>query len=125
MTYFIPNMAKAIILRPFRPEKLFKGWAEPPSNIDAAALFTHKSGLAVFASVDEMFDNAGESCEWVHLSISRQDRLPSWDDLKGVKKMFLGDHREAVQVLPKAEDYINLHPFCLHLWAPMMEIVHS
>ena len=24
----------------------------------------------------------------------------------------------AVQVLPREADYVNIHPNCLHLWAP-------
>ncbi|WP_319759544.1 hypothetical protein [Maridesulfovibrio sp.] len=124
MTYFIPNMANSIILRAFRPERLPLSWEERPSHLEGAAFFVRDNltSLAVFASVDMMFDNAGKSCEWIHLSVSRQAKLPSWDDLKDVKGTFLGDHREAVQVLPKAEDYINLHPFCLHLWAPVVDI---
>lgn len=54
---------------------------------------------------------------WDHISVSRRSKLPSWDDLKVVKKFFIGDDREAAQILPKAEDYVNLAKYCLHLWA--------
>ena len=64
------------------------------------------------ARVDPM--ESGE--HFLHVSVSRRSRLPSWDDLKLVKKSFIGEDREAVHVLPKASDYINLHPYCLHLW---------
>jgi hypothetical protein len=54
---------------------------------------------------------------WDHVSVSRPSRLPSWEDLKTVKALFIGKEREAVQVLPKESEYVNMHPHCLHLWA--------
>ncbi len=54
---------------------------------------------------------------WMHVSCSRRDRLPDWEDLKLVKRVFLGDHRLAVQVLPRESDYVNLNPHVLHLWS--------
>jgi hypothetical protein len=32
--------------------------------------------------------------------------------------MFIGRNHEAVQVFPRDEDFVNCHPFCLHLWSP-------
>lgn len=71
------------------------------------------SGLLVLASTDIMEDGS----RYLHISCSYPDRLPTWDDLKIVKNIFIGEDREAFQVLPKKEDYVNLHPHCLHLWA--------
>lgn len=71
------------------------------------------SGLVVVMSTDIMDDGK----RFLHVSCSYRDRLPSWKDLKTVKDIFFGEDREAFQVLPKQEDYVNLHPYCLHLWA--------
>ncbi len=38
--------------------------------------------------------------------------------MKRVKDAFFGEDSEAFHVLPKKDDYINLHPFCMHLWMP-------
>lgn len=116
---YIPNMMDCHFAVPFSPEQIFKGWKKDESTIPFANNYSHKSKLYVIASVDDLQDGQGNESKWVHLSVSRKDRLPSWDDLKGVKKMFLGDDKEAVQVFPKQKDYVNLHPYCLHLWAPV------
>lgn len=69
-------------------------------------------GLRVIASVEPELDGK----HWLHVSVSRNSFLPSWDDLREVKDLFVGKDRLAVQILPKAADHYNLHPHCLHLW---------
>ena len=56
--------------------------------------------------------------DWLHVSVSRRSRLPSYDDLKKIKRDFIGDDRAAYQAFPKASEHVNLHEFCLHLWCP-------
>ncbi len=53
---------------------------------------------------------------WVHVSASRKDRLPSYDDLAVVKAAFIGHARQAIQLFVPRSEHFNLHPFCLHLW---------
>jgi hypothetical protein len=53
---------------------------------------------------------------WLHVSVSRKKYPPSWDDLKRVKKEFIGDNHVAVIVFPEASDFVNIHPYCHHLW---------
>lgn len=53
-----------------------------------------------------------------HLSISRKDRLPNYDELKSARYQYLPDVKYAVQIFPPEEDFVNLHSFCLHLWEP-------
>lgn len=54
---------------------------------------------------------------WHHLSVSKPNKLPTWEELNRVKVAFFGPDREAIQVLAKESDHVNLHPYCLHLWA--------
>ena len=56
---------------------------------------------------------------WNHISVSYPSRVPSWIELMKVKNEFLGEEVEAYQVLPKKSDHINIHKYCLHLWAPV------
>lgn len=53
---------------------------------------------------------------WVHCSFSRPDVTPSYDDMVTVKRLFLGDERKAIQVLPEKKNWVNIHVHCLHLW---------
>jgi hypothetical protein len=57
-----------------------------------------------------------DSCCWLHVSISREKRLPSWEELKLVKDVIIGPEKTALQVLPPKSKYVNKHAFCLHLW---------
>jgi hypothetical protein len=45
--------------------------------------------------------------------------MPSWDDMSRVKRDFLGEDVEAYQVLAKKSEHVNVHSFCLHMWAPV------
>lgn len=55
---------------------------------------------------------------WIHVSVSRQDRLPTWQELAKVRDEFIGDDVEAYHVAPTRKDYVNVHAYCLHLWVP-------
>lgn len=53
---------------------------------------------------------------WLHVSMSRPTSLPSWGDVRRVKDAFIGRDAKAIQVLPKAAEYVNIHPNVLHLF---------
>ena len=53
---------------------------------------------------------------WLHLSVSHRDRIPNWQELAETKLVFLGD-REAYQVIPPKERYVNINKRVLHLFA--------
>ena len=53
---------------------------------------------------------------WLHLSVSRKSWCPTHDDMTKAKAAFLGN-RYAYSVWVPAERHVNIHPFCLHLWA--------
>lgn len=58
----------------------------------------------------------GDGRRWMHVSVSHRDRLPTWPELKTVKDMLIGPDTVAIQVFPRAAEFVNVHPFCLHLW---------
>lgn len=53
---------------------------------------------------------------WLHLSVSHRNRVPTWDELRWCKEIFLGD-REAYQVMPPQSRYVNIMPTVLHMFA--------
>lgn len=71
--------------------------------------FRIPGGLVVIAS-----DGLG----WDHVSVSLQDRCPTWDEMKRVKEMFFTDDEPAFQIYPTKGQYRNYHPHCLHWWRP-------
>ena len=56
---------------------------------------------------------------WLHVSASSAERIPTWEELKGVKDLFVGRERLALQVLPPASEYVNINPRVLHLWSAL------
>lgn len=53
-----------------------------------------------------------------HISVSHPSRYPTWDELLEVRYTFFPDTAEVAQILPRKEQYINLHKHCFHLWSP-------
>ena len=52
-----------------------------------------------------------------HVSISKQDEYPTWDEIMEVKLHFFGDFKDAMMMMPKRENYVNLHNNCFHLYS--------
>jgi len=75
--------------------------------------------LSVIAFDSVMIDkNDKEDWEkWDHVSVSLETRCPNWEEMNAVKMMFWEDWEIAVQFHPKLADYVNKHPYCLHLWS--------
>jgi hypothetical protein len=70
-------------------------------------------GMCVMGEVEQV-----DGRLWIHVSVSRTNRLPDWNDLRAVKNLFMGAERRAVQNLPPESEYYNYHPYCLHMYSP-------
>lgn len=68
-------------------------------------------GMKVIASMDE-----SPHGRLLHVSLSNVKRDPSWIEIRAVKDHFFGDSIDAMMVLPRSMDYVNLHDHCFHLW---------
>lgn len=57
---------------------------------------------------------------WEHVSVTmrNQKRCPTWDEMCAIKDIFFQPDECVVQYHPAQQDYVNLHPHCLHLWRP-------
>lgn len=56
---------------------------------------------------------------WEHVSVSRTDRCLTWEEMCMVKSMFWSDDDCVIQYHPPKSEYVNNHPYCLHLWRPV------
>lgn len=54
--------------------------------------------------------------EWEHVSVSLKHRCPTWGEMCFIKGVFWDDEEAVVQFHPKKSEYVNYHPYCLHLW---------
>lgn len=66
---------------------------------------------------------ASEGMGWEHVSVSRTDRCPTWEEMCQVKDLFWDKDDCVVQFHPPESAYVNNHPYCLHLWRPMVAVL--
>jgi hypothetical protein len=62
---------------------------------------------------------ASDGGGWEHASVSRDDRVPNWEEMCHVKGMFWGPEDVVMQLHPRESEYVNFHPRTLHLWRPI------
>lgn len=56
---------------------------------------------------------------WIHTSFSRKSRMPTYDDMAMVKRLFIGETLKAIMVFPDKAHHVNLHKYCLHFFTPL------
>lgn len=115
--FFSPKQVD-MTLNDVLPRVLPIGWTKNQSmffNGHEIASFSHRSGLKVMVSVETYPDKS----IWHHVSLSFQNKLPSWDDIRSVKTLFMGKDKLAIQILPREDipgEYVNAHPNCFHIY---------
>lgn len=87
------------------------GWESAPFGPMGVQTWHRGSQLTVIVSQAEV-----EGVEWVHASVARPDRDPTYADMAVLKEAVYGPERYAFQVFPAAERHVNIHPHALHLW---------
>ncbi len=84
-----------------------KGWLEIESPIPGQRAFRKGVNRAIVSQ-----DERGR---W-HLSVSRDDGLPGWGELKKARYALVPPEIWMVQVFPPQKYFVNIHPDVLHLW---------
>lgn len=79
---------------------------------DSLVFYSNDGGLKIIVAEELHADGH----TYLHVSFSRRSRTPSYEDLDWVRKAFIGEERESVQVFPPRAEYVNFHPYTLHLW---------
>ncbi len=51
-----------------------------------------------------------------HLSVSRTDRLPTWEELRDARYELVPDAATMALLLPPRAEYVNVHEFCLQMY---------
>lgn len=59
---------------------------------------------------------------WEHVSVSpgnqKRQICPTWEEMCAIKDMFFEPEERVVQFHPPQSEYVNMYPYCLHLWRP-------
>ena len=64
----------------------------------------------------KFFAIASDGLGWEHVSVSREDRCPTWEEMCAIKDLFWDKTDCVVQYHPPDNEYVNDHKYCLHLW---------
>lgn len=54
--------------------------------------------------------------EHISITLKTKKRIPTWEEMKAIKDIFFYDEEECYQVFPKKSEYVNIHPYCMHIW---------
>lgn len=100
------------------PEKFRVRFTDMPPGDETCGCFSVK--LKVGQSV---FVIASADLGWEHVSVSRRDRCPTWDEMCQVKSLFWDDDDCVMQLHPPKQEHISNHSYCLHLWRPTDRII--
>ena len=92
------------------------GMFKSPNGADYGRFEIERTKFSYLRIISSGSVGPGNDSGWEHVSVSRKDRCPTWDDMCFVKDLFWGEDETVIQFHPKKIKYVNVHPFCLHLW---------
>ncbi len=79
-------------------------------------------GLKLAASLDPLpHQHITSKRRFLHVSISRADRYPDWDEMVAVVETLAGTELDMAMIKPRRSDYISLHHHCFHWWEMPVE----
>lgn len=91
------------------PPRFWQGMGGPGDDICGCFEMSHAgSRLRIIATNGD---------GWDHVSVSRVNRCPSWEEMNWVAQKFFGD-QPAMQLHVSSSDHVNHHKYCLHWWRP-------
>lgn len=63
---------------------------------------------------------ASNGAGWEHVSVSpyNKPRVPTWEEMCFIKGLFWRPDEWVIQFHPAESEYVNNHPYVLHLWRP-------
>ncbi len=66
---------------------------------------------------------ASDGGGWEHVSVSLPGRCPTWDEMCKIKTLFWTADACVMQLHPPRSEWVNNHPYCLHLWRPVGQAI--
>jgi hypothetical protein len=76
---------------------------------------------AIASNGDYKKSKLGKEYAWEHVSVSLLYRCPYWEEMCYVKDLFWNEDEAVIQFHPAKDQYVNCHPYTLHLWRPLLK----
>jgi len=72
----------------------------------------------------DLYVIASDGMGWEHVSVHAGNRanklfVPCWDEMCYIKRVFWDEEDVVMQLHPARSEYVNTHPYTLHLWRPI------
>ena len=83
---------------------------------DFGGMYVDRESKGALKVIESVLPYGPDDELWYHVSFSRPNRMPTWDDVQRVRRDFIGEDRECYQVFPTRDRYVSDHTYCLHLW---------
>lgn len=99
---------RSILERPWPP-----GGTVEEVRLDGAHLVHPRTKASIIFSVNKEQDDR----YWLRVSLAHPGRMPTYEELAGMKAWLIGTDRYAYQVFPPLKKHVNIHPTVLHLWS--------
>jgi len=91
------------------------GWVLSEMRGDGAAWINQKRQLVVIASYSIELDRH----YWLHLSMSHRSRIPTYDEMKYLKRHWAGPGEKAMEIHAPDSEHVNICSRARHLWVCM------
>lgn len=86
--------------------------------LQAGADEDHPGAWGVAAHIGDMMLIVSVGAGWDHCSVSLPYRVPSYEEMKWIKRLCFRDDEWAMELHAPPSKHINRHPYVLHLWRP-------
>jgi hypothetical protein len=108
-----PDLVRAVLAR------VPPSWNMIQKTVSGAAF--RRGNIQVLFTVQK-YEFRGVWEPWLHVSAcgrrgEKEWFLPDWEEMKRVKRDFIGADRWGYQVFPAEKDYVNQHPYVLHIYS--------
>lgn len=112
------NTCKAPLIIP-------KGWEKYNLPNGSSSIVKETiSGLCALLTIDQYDETCSDFPpmgigEYFHISLSRRDKYPQWDEMKEFiygECPFFNEQKDVVMLLPPKNQYVNVHSNCFHFY---------
>lgn len=89
----------------------------------SSAAFGNNGAFLLKVRNKELFAIASDGGGWEHVSVTSEGKCPTWEQMCIIKSIFWDEEDCVMQYHPPKSEYVNVHPHCLHLWRPTLEVM--
>lgn len=88
-------------------------------------LFRPTGGLLkIIASAGDVADkDFPKGTRWDHVSVSLENRTPTWEEIAWIKSLFFDEEECAIEYHPPKSKYVNVTATTLHIWRPLDVVI--